>query len=70
MAAMAVAVLSPFRDGFPASRKISRVAGTGELPETEITKELPSARIPVPVASITERTTQLIAADDTAKRSD
>lgn len=68
MGLMTFAVLSPMRDGSPSSRKFPRSAGTGELPETDITKQLPSARIPVPVASITERTTQLIAADDAGKR--
>jgi hypothetical protein len=67
---MCYAVLSPMRDGSPASRKFPRGVRTEELPKTDITKELPAARIPVPVASITERTTQLIAADVSGKQSE
>jgi hypothetical protein len=59
MGLMTYAVLSPMRDGSSKSGKILDPARTGELTETEVTKALPSARVPVP--SITERTTQLIA---------
>ena len=67
---MCYAVLSPMRDGSTASRKFPPRVRTSELPKTDITKELPAARIPVPVASITERTTQLISADVAGKRSE
>jgi hypothetical protein len=67
---MCYAALSTMRGSSPASVRFPRVDGTGELPEMDITKELTSAHIPVPVASITERTTQLIAADDAGKRSE
>ena len=70
MGLMCYSVLAPIRDGSPASRKFPRPDRSGEFPEAEDTKELPPARIPVPVASITERTTQLISADDVAKRSE
>jgi len=66
---MCLAALSTIREG-PASRKLPLLGQTGELPKAENTKELPSAHIPVPVASITERTTQLIAADDAVRRSE
>ena len=62
------AVLSPMRDNVSSSRKLPGLGSTSELPETETTKELPPARVvPVPVASITERTTQLIATEDAGK---
>lgn len=67
---MCYAVFSPMRNVSPSSRKFPRLGRTGELPETADTKELPPARVPVPVASITERTTQLIAANDAVKRSE
>ena len=56
-------VLLPMRERVPGSRKLPGPGSTSELPETETTKELPAARIPVPVASVTERTTQLIAVE-------
>jgi len=56
-------VLAPMRDGASSSRKLPGLGSTSELPETETTKELPAARVPVPVASVTERTTQLIATE-------
>jgi hypothetical protein len=66
---MCYAVLSPMRDPLSRSRKFRALGMTGELPETANTTELAPARVPVPIASITERTTQLISADDTARRS-
>jgi hypothetical protein len=65
---MCYAVLSTIREGPPASTKFPPLGRTAELTEAEDTKELPPARVPVPVASITERTTQLIAADDAVNR--
>ena len=56
-------VLAPMRDRASSSRKLPGLGSTNELPETENTKELPAARVPVPVASVTERTTQLIATE-------
>lgn len=70
MGLMTYAVLSPLSNDSRSSRKFPRLGGKEELPEADITKGLPSARIPVPVASITERTTQLIAVEDTVKRSE
>jgi hypothetical protein len=63
MGLMCYAVLSPLRDRGSSSRKLPGPGSTSELPETETTKELPAARVPVPVASVTERTTQLIATE-------
>lgn len=59
------AVLSPMRDGGLAAREFPRAGSSEELSEAETTKELPPANVPVPlpVASVTERTTQLIATD-------
>ncbi|HKB67120.1 MAG TPA: hypothetical protein VKC61_14785 [Pyrinomonadaceae bacterium] len=49
--------------------KLSSAAGsTSELSQTGTTKELPAARVPVPVASVTERTTQLIATEKVGTR--
>lgn len=70
MGLMSYAVLSAARDGSSSSRKLKSPFRTGALRETETTKELPPARVPVPVASITERTTQLIANEDAGKRSE
>jgi hypothetical protein len=58
---MLYGVVTSMRDRASSSRTLPGLRSTGELPETESTKELPSARVPVPVASVTERTTQLIA---------
>ena len=57
------AVLFPMRERASSSRKLPGPGSSSELPETEITKELPAARVSVPVASVTERTTQLIATE-------
>lgn len=54
-------VLAPMRDHALSSRRLPAPGSASKLPETEITKELPAAGVPVPVASVTERTTQLIA---------
>lgn len=56
-------VLAPMRERASSSRNLPGPGSTSELPETETTKELPAARVPVPVASVTERTTQLIATE-------
>jgi hypothetical protein len=56
-------VLAPMRDHASSSRKLPGLGSSSELAETEATKELPAARVPVPVASVTERTTQLIATE-------
>ena len=64
MGLMCYSVLTPLREGAPSSRKIFGTARTAELPkfpEADTTKELPAASVPVPVGSVTERTTQLIA---------
>jgi len=63
MGIMSYGLLAAMRDHASSSRKLSGSGSTSKLPETEITKELPAARLPVPVASITERTTQLIAVE-------
>ena len=56
-------VLVPMRDRVPGSKKLPGPGSTGELSHTETTKKLPAARVPVPVASVTERTTQLISSE-------
>lgn len=61
MGIMLYGVISQMRVGDPRTIKLPASGKTSELPEAETTKELPPARIPVPVASVTERTTQLIA---------
>ena len=53
-------VLAPMRDRASSLGKLPRADDTSELSRAEATKELSPARVPVPVASITERTTQLI----------
>lgn len=63
MGLMVYSVLTPMRDGGSRSRKLPAAGKTSELPEAETTKELAAARVPVPVASVTERTTQLISAE-------
>ena len=63
MGVMFYGVLAPMRDRASSSRKLPGLGSSSELPETETTKELPAARVPVPVASVTERTTQLIATE-------
>jgi len=63
MGIMCYGVFAPLRERASSSRKLPGLGATSELPETETTKELPAARVPVPVASVTERTTQLIATE-------
>ena len=63
MGVMCYGVFAPLRERAADSRKLPGSGRTNELPETERTKELPAARVPVPVASVTERTTQLIATE-------
>jgi cytochrome c biogenesis protein CcdA len=65
MGLMIHGLLAAMRESASRSRKLPTSALTSELPETEITKELPAARVPVPVPSVTERTTQLITAEKT-----
>jgi cytochrome c biogenesis protein CcdA len=67
MGVMFFGVFTPTRDNASKPGKVSGPGRTGELPEAEATKELPSARIPVPVPSITERTTQLLATEEAGK---
>jgi len=66
MGVMFYGVLAPMRDRASSSRTLPVPGTTSELPQTETTKELPAARVPVPVASVTERTTQLIATEKVA----
>lgn len=63
MGIMLYGVLSGMRDLASKSSKVVDRDRNGELHEAEATKELPPARVPVSVPSITERTTQLIAKD-------
>ena len=63
MGLMCYSLLVPLRHAGSRSRKLPGSGPTGELPEAASTKELPAAREPVPVASVTERTTQLIAVE-------
>jgi hypothetical protein len=68
MGVMCYGLFSAARAGAMKPGKLPQPDQQGELTQTEVTKELPSARVPVPVASITERTTQLIANEDAVKR--
>jgi hypothetical protein len=68
MGLMCYSVLAPLRELGSSSKKVPGPARTSELPKTDTTKELPPARISVPAASVTERTTQLID-DENAGRS-
>jgi len=71
MGLMIHGLLAAMRESASRSRKLPTSAGTtSELPEAEITKALPSARVPVPVASVTERTTQLISVEKTGTPSE
>lgn len=64
MGLMAYSVLAPMRGGASSSRKRPGSDRTGKLAATGTMRELPPARVvPVPVASVTERTTQLIATE-------
>jgi hypothetical protein len=63
MGLMCYSVLAPLRERAANSRNLPGSGRTNELAETETTKELPPARVPVPVGSVTERTTQLIATE-------
>ena len=63
MGIMSYGLLATMRDRASSSRKLPGPGATSKLPESEITKELPAARVPVPVASVTERTTQLISTE-------
>lgn len=68
MGIMLFGALSPMRDHHALqARKTLPPKQTGELHEAETTRELPAARVPVSVPSITERTTQLIATEDAGK---
>ena len=67
MGIMLYGVLTSMRDRVSSSKRLPGLRPTSELPETETTKELPSARVPVPVASVTERTTQLIATEKVSR---
>jgi hypothetical protein len=63
MGVMLYGVLTQMRDRVSSSRRLPGPGSTSELPRTETTKELPATGIPVPVASVTERTTQLISVE-------
>lgn len=68
MGLMLFGALSPMRDRYALqARKVLHPPRTGELHEAEATKALASARVPVSIPSITERTTQLIANEDIVK---
>ncbi|HWN08049.1 MAG TPA: hypothetical protein VNO50_02015 [Pyrinomonadaceae bacterium] len=67
MGIMVFGVLSSLRILASKSTKVLDRERTAELQEAEVTKELPPAGVPVPVASITERTTQLISTQDASK---
>jgi len=67
MGIMVFGILSSLRDLASKSTKVLDRDRTGELPEAEVTKALPPAGVPVPVASITERTTQLIPTQSASK---
>jgi hypothetical protein len=65
MGLMCYSLLVPLRHAGSRSKKLPAPGAPDELPKTASTKELPAARepFPVPVASVTERTTQLIAVE-------
>lgn len=65
MGLMFYRVLTRKRDGGSRSRMLPGFGRSSELQEPEIAKELPSARFPLPVASVTDRTTQLISTEKT-----
>jgi len=67
MGIMLYGLLSAMRASASQTSKVLDAGRTGELHEAEATKELPSARVPVSVPSITERTTQLLATEDVGK---
>jgi hypothetical protein len=60
MGLMGYSALSTMRMGASQPSKPGHAGSPGELPETEPTKKLTAARVPVPPGSVTERTTQLI----------
>ena len=60
-------ILTSLRDFASKPTKVLDRDPTAELQEAGATKELPAAGVPVPVASITERTTQLIPTQDPSK---
>ena len=63
MGLMAYSVIAPLGERAAKSSKLPGAGGTSDLSEAASTKELPAARAPIPVASVTERTTQLIATE-------
>lgn len=63
MGLMCYSVLAPMRDRALRSVKFPKGVDTSELSPTEAAKDLPPVRVPVPAASITERTTQLISTE-------
>ena len=63
MGLMAYSVLAPMSERASRSKKLPASGRTSELSETDTTRELPAAGVPIPAASITERTTQLIATE-------
>ena len=64
MGLMAYSVIAPMSTRARKSRKLPEAGRTSELSEAETTRELPAARVPLPVPSVTERTTQLIATEN------
>ena len=68
MGLMAYSVLAPMGERASRSRKLPGSGRTSELSEAETTKALPGAGVPIPAASITERTTQLIATEKVSAR--
>ena len=60
-------LLTSLRDG--ASTK-SRSSKASELPPAEITKSLPEERVPVPLPSVTEATTELLERQDVRNTSE
>lgn len=70
MGLMCYSVLAPMRERALRSGKFLRDGDTSELPPTEALEDLPPARVPVPAASITERTTQLMSTQKADKSSE
>ena len=52
-------LLAALRDGISSPKKLPRAPGNKELPPPPTT-ELPEQPVPIPIPSVTERTTQLI----------
>lgn len=69
MAGATFSVFRALREGSAPAKEDSSTESVKELKERE-TKSLPSERIPVPLPSVTERTTELIGGKDRAEKNE